>query len=74
MNVEIKDDKQNPFNLANRMYYVFKRLHDEDNPLVSFTYLFQETCRYYMLGLIEYADKKKIDLLTEKLIYCHYLI
>lgn len=24
MNVEIKDDKQNPFNLANRMYYVFK--------------------------------------------------
>ena len=58
MNVEIKDDKQNPFNLANRMYYVFKRLHDEDNPLVSFTYLFQETCRYYMLGLIEYADKK----------------
>ena len=57
MNVEIKDDKQNPFNLANRMYYVFKRL--QDNPLVSFTYLFQETCRYYMLGLIEYADKKR---------------
>lgn len=58
MNVEIKDDKQNPFDLANRMYYVFKRLYDEDNQLVSFTYLFQETCRFYMLGLIEYADKK----------------